>query len=144
MLLLLKNTTTADGVNDILVDHFPFRIGRSSEAERPLAMIFVSRFHCRFTLQDGEIYLEDLQSANGTFVNRKRIMAPTPVRHGDEVSLGPMLFRVFREGIEVKDGGKVVVKTGGNEISTVVMPGPDDPQATLKPTPNRVSKPSNV
>jgi pSer/pThr/pTyr-binding forkhead associated (FHA) protein len=146
MLLLLKNATASDGSTDILVDRFPFRIGRSSEAERPMAMIFVSRFHCRFTLKDGEIYLEDLQSANGTFVNRKRITEPTPVRHGDEISLGPMLFRALREGIKVEPDGKVkVLNPGANEISTVVvMPGAEDPQATLKPIPNRPAKSSNV
>jgi pSer/pThr/pTyr-binding forkhead associated (FHA) protein len=142
MLLLLKNTTPNESANDILVDRFPFRIGRSSEAERPLPMIFVSRFHCRLTLQNGEIYLEDLQSANGTFVNRKRITAPTKLTHGDDISLGPMLFRVIRDGIKVEGNRIVVTNPGTNEISTVVMPGVDDPDATIKP--NQIMRPSNV
>jgi len=135
MVILLKSVTE-DRSNDILVDRFPYRIGRSSEAERPLPMIFVSRFHCRFTEKDGEVFLEDLQSANGTFVNRKRIGAPTPLHHGDEVNLGPMPFRVIADGIKVVEGGRVVVvNAAGNEISTVMMPCPEapDPNATLAP-----------
>jgi pSer/pThr/pTyr-binding forkhead associated (FHA) protein len=144
MLLLLKNMTTSEGANDILVDRFPFRIGRSSEAERPLPMIFVSRFHCRLTVQGDQVYLEDLQSANGTFVNRKRIAAPTPLQHGDDISLGPMLFRVIRDGVKVEGNKIVVIHPGSNEVSTVVMPGVEDPdpQETLKP--NRIVRPSNV
>ena len=49
----------------------------------------VSRRHCRLSQKlDGTFTLEDLGSTNGTFVNGRRLLAETPVRRGDVVTLG--------------------------------------------------------
>jgi hypothetical protein len=55
----------------------------------------VSRRHARFTLQDGEIVIEDLDSTNFTFVNRKRVMPGSRqvVRNGDELRFGRITAR---------------------------------------------------
>lgn len=52
----------------------------------------VSRQHTRIypdPNSPGELLITDLQSRNGTFVNRQRINAPTRLHHGDVVQLGP-------------------------------------------------------
>jgi predicted component of type VI protein secretion system len=69
-------------------------IGRQRENDCPLPLAFVSRQHCRLTLDRGQVYIQDLESYNGTFLNGRRILAPTPIHHGDELSLGPLCFRV--------------------------------------------------
>ena len=48
----------------------------------------VSRLHARFFLRDGQWFVEDNQSTNGTFVNGTRIANPTPLHTGDEIRLG--------------------------------------------------------
>jgi len=40
------------------------------------------------TLRDGRVYLQDLGSSNGTWVNGARVKRPTPLKHGDELRLG--------------------------------------------------------
>ena len=52
----------------------------------------VSRRHARLTRHHGDIYIEDLNSANGTWVNGYRIkqFVPTPVEPGDAVTLGEL------------------------------------------------------
>lgn len=55
----------------------------------------VSRRHAIISLHNGVCVLEDLESANGTFVNGRR--APphrqTPVNHGDELKFGTLILR---------------------------------------------------
>ena len=57
----------------------------------------VGRRHARLIIQSGQIYLEDLDSVNGTAVNRQRIPAHQSValKSGDEVRLGKMALMYF-------------------------------------------------
>ena len=56
----------------------------------------VSRRQARITLREGEYFLEDLGSTNGTFINRgKRLAAGArqPLRDGDEIIVGKTFLR---------------------------------------------------
>jgi hypothetical protein len=57
----------------------------------------VSRQHCRLHVTDGYLEAEDLDSVNGTFVNGFKISGRHPVRPGDRLEVGPVLFRVEYE-----------------------------------------------
>lgn len=63
-------------------------VGRSPSCDIFLDDITVSRDHARLTLADGTVKLIDLDSLNGTYVNRRRIEDPEPLRHGDELQIG--------------------------------------------------------
>ena len=78
-----------------LPSHEPQLIGRSTEA-LPITDSTVSRRHAELTPDDGRWYLRDLQSANGTFVNGRRLSAqtPTPLANGDELKCGTLLMRL--------------------------------------------------
>lgn len=52
----------------------------------------VSRRHARLLYEDGEWLVEDLGSANGTFVGRERVLRPTPLAPGDELRMGRTLM----------------------------------------------------
>ncbi len=56
----------------------------------------VSRRHARFSKRDEEYFLEDLGSANGTFINGKLLppRQPAAVKNGDEIGFGTLLMRV--------------------------------------------------
>jgi ABC transport system ATP-binding/permease protein len=49
----------------------------------------VSRLHARLDRQGKNAVLQDLNSANGTFVNGTRIQAPTTLQPGDQIDIGP-------------------------------------------------------
>jgi hypothetical protein len=55
----------------------------------------VSRRHAIIASQGGSFALEDLGSANGTFVNGRRLQpeTPAPIRHGDELKFGTLILR---------------------------------------------------
>ena len=58
----------------------------------------VSRRHARITLREGQYFLEDLGSTNGTFVNRGKRLPPgyrQPLRDGDEIIVGKTFLRFY-------------------------------------------------
>jgi uncharacterized Zn finger protein (UPF0148 family) len=57
----------------------------------------VGRRHARLILKGGQVFLEDLDSVNGTAVNRQRIPAheSVPLKSGDEVRFGKMALTYF-------------------------------------------------
>lgn len=78
----------------------PITIGRSPEADVVLLDEKVSRLHCGIRLWDGEFYIKDLKSRNGTFVNGERIDV-AKIKPGDEIRVGSVVFS-FEAGGENK------------------------------------------
>ena len=69
-------------------------IGRSPEAEIRLVDDKVSRLHCGIRFVDGEYYLKDLGSRNGTFLNADRISTPSRIMVGDHIRVGTTILTV--------------------------------------------------
>lgn len=69
----------------------PITIGRSPEADVVLLDEKVSRLHCGIRLWDGEFYIKDLKSRNGTFVNGERVDV-AKIKPGDEIRIGSVVF----------------------------------------------------
>jgi pSer/pThr/pTyr-binding forkhead associated (FHA) protein len=73
----------------------PIVIGRAEDADLVLEDGEVSRHHARLTpLGDGTVQIEDLGSANGTFINHNELMGPAQVDAGDELLLGVTVLQV--------------------------------------------------
>jgi pSer/pThr/pTyr-binding forkhead associated (FHA) protein len=66
----------------------PFELGRDKGTEIVLRDPEVSRRHARFASQDGVVFVEDLESSNGTFLNGRRVTDAIEVRAGDEIDVG--------------------------------------------------------
>ena len=56
--------------------------------------IKLSRTHCKFSIDDGEIFITDLNSTNGTLLNQKRIEPNKKIKleHGNVLVLGDKKF----------------------------------------------------
>jgi pSer/pThr/pTyr-binding forkhead associated (FHA) protein/S1-C subfamily serine protease len=54
----------------------------------------LSQHHARFDLREGRLFVADLKSRNGTWVNGKRISVPVFLNHGDRVLVGGTVFRL--------------------------------------------------
>lgn len=66
-------------------------IGRQSESF-PLADGTVSRRHARVSMRDKSWTIEDVGSANGTFLNGSQVKKPTPLHLGDQIRCGTTLL----------------------------------------------------
>jgi pSer/pThr/pTyr-binding forkhead associated (FHA) protein len=56
----------------------------------------VSRRHVRISRRDDQVFIEDLNSLNGTFLNATRLVPelPYPLKGGDQVQLGKLVLTV--------------------------------------------------
>lgn len=56
----------------------------------------VSRRHARITRREGQVFIEDLNSLNGTFLNATRLVPelPYPLKDGDQVQLGKLIVTI--------------------------------------------------
>lgn len=85
------------------LDGHEIRIGRAPSCEINLdGDPLVSRFHAVLRSSDGTSYaITDLGSSNGTLVNDNEIHAETPLREGDEVTIGECRMRVASSYFEI-------------------------------------------
>lgn len=66
----------------------PLVIGRSTEADVLVMDPEVSRRHAQLEADRGAVFLTDLRSSNGTFLNGRRIGESIELRPGDEIDIG--------------------------------------------------------
>lgn len=76
-------------------------IGRAEEAGLRIPLDSISRSHARLTPAGDEVLLEDLGSANGTWLNGKRITRAQAV-HGDEIRFDTQRFQLLMPGQPVR------------------------------------------
>jgi hypothetical protein len=55
---------------------------------------YVSQLHARVFQRDGQFYVEDLGSTNGTYLNRKKVTAPIVIRKGDRLQIGKTVMEL--------------------------------------------------
>lgn len=67
----------------------PVTVGRHRSAQLRLIAESISREHVLISLDNGALVIEDLGSANGTLVNRRRIAGRVEVRPSDAIQIGP-------------------------------------------------------
>lgn len=66
----------------------PLSVGRDPSCELVLADVEVSRKHARLEAQAGVVFVRDLESSNGTFLNGRRLTSAIEAREGDEIDVG--------------------------------------------------------
>lgn len=69
-------------------------IGRSADCDISLAAAHLSRRHAQLQIIDGVLFVKDLGSANGTFLNGKQVMEAR-VKRGDELRFDALTFGVM-------------------------------------------------
>jgi pSer/pThr/pTyr-binding forkhead associated (FHA) protein len=69
-------------------------MGRSPEADLVLDDPYASEFHMRLVAQAHGLTLHDLGSTNGTYVNGRRVTAPTQLKRGDTIQVGKTVMEV--------------------------------------------------
>lgn len=75
-------------------------IGRDSHCDLSLLDETMSAHHARLIHHHGQWWLEDLNSTNGTYLNRDKLTTPAVIITGDEFKCGNTLFAVR---VEVDD-----------------------------------------
>jgi EAL domain-containing protein (putative c-di-GMP-specific phosphodiesterase class I) len=87
---------TGEGAHRLLLDHFPFCIGRSASAHYCINSRHVSNNHAEIHNRGEELIIRDPGSTNGTFVNGQRIKEAV-LSHGDIVHIAHKEFRFVQD-----------------------------------------------
>ena len=84
----------------VSLKRLPATIGRAREATITLPHTLVSRQHCEIFEKDDQLFVKDLKSLNGTYVNNQKISDSTPLLDGQLLTLGNVTFRAVYDAIE--------------------------------------------
>jgi class 3 adenylate cyclase len=74
-------------------------IGRNTENDIVLHDIAASRFHAEITFDESKnlVSITDLNSTNGTYLNRQRVNGQSTIRSDDSIRIGQAIIHVFDE-----------------------------------------------
>lgn len=72
-------------------------VGRRQDCDMCVPLMVVSRRHCELHTDEGQLWIRDLGSRNGTFVNEERT-ENRQINPGDQIRIGPLRFIVQIEG----------------------------------------------
>ena len=77
----------------LLLEGQPLIVGRGRAADVDVDSTDISRRHASFTLSDGQVWVEDLGSTNGTLVGGQKITRQV-IREADEVVMGSVVAAI--------------------------------------------------
>jgi len=98
-------------------------VGRAPDNDHVVDHPMVSGHHARLTLDKRGWLLEDLDSANGTFVNGERVTEPTLVRPEDRIQIGPTRLRLAADGQVESDDLRLATRVDVQGVVYDVRPG---------------------
>ena len=115
-----------------------FLIGRDPNCNLRPASQSVSKQHCAILIRDGEVYVQDLSSTNGTIVNDIPVQEEQLLKDGDQLKIGPLNFLVEilpsptpadgtplpnkLRSLDSKEGEKIRAATGQSATPTTELP----------------------
>ncbi len=79
----------------------------------------ISRKHAKFEKSDTVFYVEDLDSANGSFVNEIKLQGRQALQNNDILRVGPFEFKVQMAGERIAGGGLSHGSVAANSLNPV-------------------------
>jgi len=124
----------------------PLLVGRSEEAKFRIQQDRVSRKHCEFFEQDGGVYLRDLGSTNGTFLNGELIetSAKVPLEPGAIVKVGSLEFRVEFDAVGRAPASPPVVDKAESDKTVGVAHAADSEHLRIEHEPEPGQEPAEA
>ena len=69
-------------------------LGRAAGCQIVVDDTYVSQLHARIFSRDGQLFVEDLGSTNGTYLNRTKVSGPMVMQKGDRLQVGNTVLEV--------------------------------------------------
>ncbi len=95
VLWFLEGLSETDGkLRRIPILAFPFPIGRRDGSGLTLSATEISALHAEISQQDGRVFVRDLNSTNGTFLNGERVEGLEEISEGDTIHFARLEYRL--------------------------------------------------
>ena len=69
-------------------------VGRAAGCQVTVDDTYVSQLHARVFTREGQLFVEDLGSTNGTYLNRVKVAGPMVMQKGDRLQVGNTVLEV--------------------------------------------------
>jgi EAL domain-containing protein (putative c-di-GMP-specific phosphodiesterase class I) len=93
---LIGRLADSEPVRRLSIYTSPLRIGRRPEHGLCLSCPSVSKEHAEIFRKEGSLWIRDLQSMNGTYVNGRTVRGDTKLHDGDIIQIATLVFRLCR------------------------------------------------
>jgi predicted component of type VI protein secretion system len=124
------------GTAPLIALHRPvLLIGRHLECDVRIESPKISRRHCCVAIAYDRVLIRDLGSRNGVRVNG-RLLEEAQLQSGDELAIGPILFR-FEQELDPADPPVRLVARGASAVSAARPATPAPILQSAIPTPGR-------
>ena len=90
----LVGTGDGETSREYSIHSFPFSVGRHPQSNMHIPEGCISKKHAEFTSDGTRLFVNDLGSTNGTFVNGTEITGQAQLSNGDVVQFATLVFRV--------------------------------------------------
>ena len=113
-------------------------LGRHSESNIVLSGAGISRHHARLVQANGMLFIEDVGSSGGTYVNGERIEAMTPLEENDIVAIGDNTLRIQDAASEGDAAAEIPAEPASPEPiaeTPAPQPPPPPPAPVAPPSP---------
>ena len=94
--------------------------GRQEDCQLRIKSSQVSRKHCQLFEKHNMLLVKDLGSSNGTFVNGTKIENQRVLEPGDELGIGPIVFRIEKIGQPAVSKSATAVKPNKPNDTAIV------------------------
>ena len=122
-------TVKGSVVGEYVIEKDVFTIGRDPGNDVRIESQVVSARHARVFLAGDGVTIEDMQSTNGTFVNRRKVVA-SALNDGDEISIGRHTLTFHTDRPSSQSGADIERTMPIEPIPAPVKPAPSVDAAT--------------
>ncbi|MCS6975975.1 MAG: FHA domain-containing protein [Gemmatales bacterium] len=109
-----------------------FLIGRDPECHLRPSSPLVSKRHAAVLIRDNKAFVRDFGSTNGTFVNKQPVKGEVELKDGDELTVGPLSFRV-KLSVTAQETPKPAAVTPTEKAAAAAKPAPAGKKPEAKP-----------
>jgi predicted component of type VI protein secretion system len=118
-----------------------FLIGRDPQCQLRPASAMISKRHCAILVKNGQVFVRDFDSTNGTSVNDEPLKGERQLHNDDLLKVGPLSFRVQLEvtppvNKPTPPPKKLTAGTGEeDDVAAMLLSLQDDSSAGIAPGP---------
>jgi pSer/pThr/pTyr-binding forkhead associated (FHA) protein len=109
-------------------------VGRGIGCDVLIAKPLVSRQHARLSVRQGSVFVEDLSSRNGVFVNGIAISGGMALKSGDVITLGGEVLELIETVVRIPGAQRTLVdlKAAGSTPTASAVPGLEEEAQTRR------------